>query len=129
MKEDPSCSDIVSRQGEKDEYFYSHDSMSENYAMIAVLVDESNLPETIAQMVRFNCRTYPAPTPYTYFERKPYNYTLPQIERAVHLIEEREEYKGIHAFYNRERVPYLYSDREMSDRYIRALADPEEFTD
>ena len=35
-------------------YYYSNANMSDNYARIAMLVEEKNLPKTIAEMVRFS---------------------------------------------------------------------------
>ena len=54
-------------------YYYSNANMSDNYARIAMLVEEKNLPKTIAEMVRFSCKTYPSPTPLDYFT--PVSYT------------------------------------------------------
>lgn len=66
MRETESCADIVSIKGDKDVYYYSNANMSDNYARIAMLVEEKNLPKTIAEMVRFSCKTYPSPTPLDY---------------------------------------------------------------
>ena len=57
-----SCKDICTVKGNKDEYFYSDEHMAHNYARIAMLVLEKDIPLTIAEMVRFNCKTYPSPT-------------------------------------------------------------------
>lgn len=51
------------------EEHYSNGNMSDNYAMIAMYVEEKDLVVTIAEMVRFNAKTYPAPTPVNYFEK------------------------------------------------------------
>ncbi|SFG18919.1 hypothetical protein [Oribacterium sp. WCC10] len=123
------CSDIVTYKGAKDEYFYSNAYMSDNYAMLASLVEDKDIPATIASMVRFNCKTYPAPTPLLYFTRSPYNYSIPQLNRAITLMMAREEYKDVHQFTNKVGQDYFYSDKFMKEKYARALADPEEFTD
>ena len=40
---DPQCTDIVSRAGAKDTYYYSNANMSDNYAMIAQLIEDKDL--------------------------------------------------------------------------------------
>ena len=56
MPEDPQCADIVSRAGAKDAYYYSSANMSDNYAMIAQLIEDKDLCAMVAEMVRFNAR-------------------------------------------------------------------------
>ncbi|MDF2472529.1 MAG: hypothetical protein K0R21_311 [Anaerocolumna sp.] len=129
MKADESCSDIVFVQGNKDIYYYSNQYMSNNYAMIASLVEEKDLVKTIAEMVRFNCKTYPAPTPVGYFEKHPYLATKAQIERALLLLSMNEEYNDIHQFDNNLNVSHLYSSLYLSERYAKALARVEPYTD
>ncbi|MDO5407104.1 MAG: hypothetical protein Q4F28_07235 [Eubacteriales bacterium] len=128
LREDESCQDVKTIKGNRDVYFYSVNRMSDNYAMIAMYVEEKDLVETIAQMVRFNCKTYPAPTPLTYFENHPYFYTQAQIERAVSLLVEKETYRDVHPLTNSEGTKYLYSDLTMSEVYAKALIEPDEFT-
>ena len=59
----PSATDIVSRTGAKDTYYYSSANMSDNYAMIAQLIEDRDLCVMFAEMVRFNARIYPSATP------------------------------------------------------------------
>ena len=61
MPQDPQCEDIVVRAGAKDTYYYSNANMSDNYAMIAQLIEDEDLCVMFAEMVRFNARIYPAP--------------------------------------------------------------------
>ena len=129
LVQDETCKDIASTQGNKDVYYYSRLNMSDNYAMIAALVEEKDLARTIAKMVRFNCKTYPLPTPITYFERHPYYASIPQIERALDVIAREPEYEDIQVFTNSEGVRYFYAEGIMSRKYAKALAETEEFTD
>lgn len=121
-----SCKDIRSVKGQKDEYFYSDEIMANNYAMIAMLVYEKDLPHTIAQIVRHNCRLYPAPTPKQYFTRHPFYYTNPQIDHALRMIGQNEAYKDIKTFKTWNEQTYLYSENEMTYKYAYALADDAE---
>lgn len=123
------CEDIASVKGEKDTYYYSTQNMSANYAMIAALVEEKDLVRTMAQMARWNCKTYPVPTPLSYFERHPYYATKPQIDRSVDQLTGKEEYQDVKLIQNSTGVPYLYSTEYMSEKYARALVEPDEFVD
>lgn len=129
LSQDETCADIVSVKGKKDRYYYSGSSMSDNYAMIASLVEEKNLTVTIAEMVRFNCKTYPAPTPFTYFERSPYAATKAQISRAIDVLGQQPENADIQVFTNNVGQKFFYSTELMSLKYAKALADVEEYTD
>lgn len=122
-----SYQDIAHKQGKKDKYFYSSLNMSDNYAMIISMVEDKDLTATIAQMVRFHCSTYP--TPLSYFERHPYYATRPQIERAIALMSNNEEYSDIQRLTNNVNKDFLFSTKLMSEKYARALAKEEEYTD
>ena len=128
-EQDETCRDIVCVEGKQDVYYFSTEFMSQNYAMITVLVVEKDIPRTIAQMVRFNCKTYPVPTPFGYFERTPYLYTKAQLERAIAIIENRAEYQDIQILNNNMGDPFFYSTEHMSQKYARALANVDEYTD
>lgn len=126
MEENESCRDIKTVKGNKDIYYYSDEIMANNYAMIAMLVVEKDIPRTIVQMVRFNCKTYPAPTPVYYFMRSPYLMEKEQIEAAIQEIKANPEYEDIQTLTSFNDVLYLYSLKEMSTRYAKALADGQE---
>lgn len=128
-EDEETCQDIVFVKGEKDNYYYSNRFMSDNYAMIAALVEEKDLPRTIAMMVRFNCKTYPVPTPYSYFERSPYFASPAQIERARAVLGSTAEYQDIKSLENNQGDMFFYSIRHMSARYAQALADVDIYTD
>lgn len=121
------CKDIVSIEGDKDIYFYSNEYMSDNYANIAVLVEEKDLPKTISEMVRWNCEKYPCATPTYYFKNSPYFYSEPQIQRALSVIEKDERYSDIKLLTTGNKVDYLYSTIHMSEKYARALAEDVEY--
>ena len=121
-----SCADIKSVQGSKDEYFSSDEIMANNYAMIAMLVLEKNLARTVAHMVRFNCKTYPSPTPLYHFMRSPYNYTKTQLEQALRVLKADKDTQDIRTVESFNGVLYMYSTDIMSERYAKALADGNE---
>ena len=127
LKNNKDLKDIVSIKGDKDVYYYSDRFMSDNYAKIAVLVEDKDMAKTIAEMVRWNGKTYPCPTPLYYFGNSPYFYTKPQIERALKSIERKEEYNDIFELTTGNDVRYLYSTIHMSEKYARALAESTEY--
>lgn len=129
ISEDEKCSDISSKQGAKDKYFYSTSNMSDNYAMIVSLVEDKDLVATIVKMVRFNSKTYPSPTPLEYFERHPYFASESQVERACDILSRKEEYSDIQRFTNNVGEDYLYSTKFLTYKYANALATEDDFTD
>ena len=89
MPQDPQCEDIVSRTGAKDTYYYSSANMSDNYAMIAQLIEDRDLCVMFAEMVRFNARIYPSATPLRYFQRSPYGLAPDEIEQTWKTMQGR----------------------------------------
>ena len=124
-----NCQDIKSVVGEKDEYFYSGEYMAKNYAMIAMLVYEKDIPRTLATMTRHNCKVYPSPTPLYYFTRQPFSYTKPQLDLALSQLQKREEYADIKTLTTWNGILYLYAENIMSKKYAQALADDGETTE
>lgn len=116
-----TCEDIACVDGEKDKYYYCNATMTANYAMIAMLIEDKNMPRTIAQMVRERA-TYPAATPCSYFLRSPYNWTKTQLNNALVALSKREEYADIVQVNAFNGEPYLYSRNHLSDKYGKALA-------
>ena len=96
--------------------------MANNYAMIAMLVEEKDLTRTIAHMVRFNCKTYPSPTPLYYFMRSPYKYTQAQLDHALDMILRQPDTQDIKTVTAFNGILYMYSDQIMSQKYAQALA-------
>lgn len=121
-----NCQDIRSVVGEKDEYFYSIEFMAKNYAMIAMLVYEKDLPRTLATMTRHNCKVYPSPTPLYYFTRHPFSYTKPQLDLALTQLQRREEFADIKTLTTWNGILYLYAENIMTKKYAQALADDAE---
>ena len=97
--------------------------MANNYAKIAMLTLEKDDARTVAEMVRFNCKAFPTPTPLYYFARQPFFLDREAMKAIIAQMKASEEYKDIHectAAINGE--PYLFSIDLMSEKYARALA-------
>lgn len=123
MAADESCKDILSVQGQKDVYYYSEELMAHNYAKIAVLTLEKDDARTVAEMVRFNCRAFPTPTPVYYFARQPFFLNKERMGAIIAQMKDDPQYQDIRqceAAINGE--PYLFSIDLMSEKYAKALA-------
>ena len=129
MPQDPQCEDIVSRTGAKDTYYYSSDNMSDNYAMIAQLIEDRDLCVMFAEMVRFNARIYPSATPLRYFQRSPYGLAPDEIEQTWKTMQGRPEFADIEELTNNQNERFLFSTQYLTRRYAKAISDVDEFCD
>lgn len=129
MPEDPQCKDIVSRTGAKDVYYYSNANMSDNYAMIAQLIEDKDLCTMVVQMVRFNARVYPSATPMRYFCRSPYHLSMEEVEQTWKTIQSRPEYADIEELTNNQHERFLFSTQYLTRRYAKAISDVDDFCD
>ena len=129
MPQDPQCEDIVSRTGAKDTYYYSNANMSDNYAMIAQLIEDRDLCVMFAEMVRFNARIYPSATPLRYFQRSPYGLAPDEIEQTWKTMQGRPEFSDIEELTNNQNERFLFSTQYLTRRYAKAISDVDEFCD
>ena len=120
---DETCKDIRTVEGQQDIYYYSDEVMANNYAKIAMLTIEKDDARTVAEMVRFNCKAFPTPTPIYYFARQPFFLDKAKMELIIAHMQDDPRYQDIRrceAAINGE--PYLYSIDLMTEKYAKALA-------
>ena len=129
MLQDPQCEDIGSRTGAKDTYYYSSANMSDNYAMIAQLIEDRDLCVMFAEMVRFNARIYPSATPLRYFQRSPYGLAPDEIEQTWKTMQGKPEFADIEELTNNQNERFLFSTQYLTRRYAKAISDVDEFCD
>ena len=129
MPADPQCADIVTRAGAKDTYYYSNANMSDNYAMIAQLIEDKDLCVMFAEMVRFNARIYPSATPLKYFQRSPYGLAPEVIEQTWKAMQENPAYADIEELTNNQNERFLFSTKHLTRRYAKAISDVDDFCD
>ena len=129
MPADPQCEDITTRKGAKDTYYYSTANMSDNYAMIAQLIEDKDLCVMFAEMVRFNARIYPSATPLKYFQRSPYGLAPEVIEQTWESMQDKPEYADIEELTNNQNERFLFSTKHLTRRYAKAISDVDEFCD
>ena len=129
MPADPQCEDITTRKGAKDTYYYSTANMSDNYAMIAQLIEDKDLCVMFAEMVRFNARIYPSATPLKYFQRSPYGLAPEEIEQTWKTMQGRPEFADIEELTNNQNERFLFSTQHLTRRYAKAISDVDDFCD
>lgn len=129
MPQDPQCEDIVVRTGAKDTYYYSNANMSDNYAMIAQLIEDEDLCVMFAEMVRFNARIYPSATPLRYFRRSPYGLSPEAVEQTWKAMQGKPEFSDIEELTNNQNERFLFSTQYLTRRYAKAISDVDEWTD
>ena len=129
MPADPQCEDITTRKGAKDTYYYSTANMSDNYAMIAQLIEDKDLCVMCAEMVRFNARIYPSATPLKYFQRSPYGLAPEVIEQTWESMQGKPEYADIEELTNNQNERFLFSTKHLTRRYAKAISDVDDFCD
>ncbi len=123
------CDDIVTRQGTSDLFYYSNKVMSNNYAMIASFIADKNIGVTIAEMTRFNAKTYPSATPVSYFTRSPYFFSVEEIEAAWQSMQGQEVFADIEMLVNNENTPFFFSTTHLSRRYATAISNVDLYCD
>ena len=129
MPADPQCEDITTRKGAKDTYYYSTANMSDNYAMIAQLIEDKDLCVMFAEMVRFNARIYPSATPLKYFQRSPYGLAPEVIEQTWKAMQENPAYADIEELTNNQNERFLFPTKPLPRRYAKAISDVDDFCD
>lgn len=83
IKQNGDYADIACLTGSKDDYYYSTQAMSENYAAMSLQVVEQDICRAIAHAVRFECQTYPRPYKVAMLMQAPYYFQEAQIEAAI----------------------------------------------
>lgn len=114
LREGLAGDDIAWAQGSQDDYYYSTQTMTANYADMCVQVVEKDICRAIALAVRFDCQTYPRPYKIAMLEQSPYGFEPQQIQAALAAIETHPDYADIRTVASSNDVPYLFSERFMS---------------
>lgn len=114
IKQNGDYADIACITGTHDDYYYSTQAMSENYAAMSLQVVEQDICRAIAHVVRFECQTYPRPYKVAMLRQAPYYFQDAQIEAAIAAMDVAPEYADIRQVESSTAVLYLFSERYMS---------------
>lgn len=104
-------------------YFYSADFMSDNYAQLQLLNRHADICTTIAGIVRFECETYPRPLKQSMLMSEPFHFTASEIEDALTLMKSHPDFQDIQQILASNDVPYLFSHTLMSYGKARGLTE------
>ena len=115
--------DIVELKGDKHKYYYSNQKISANYARMLFTMEERDICTTIAEITRFECKTYPRPYPVQSLRNLPYCYTPEQINAALEQIKHKAQLQDIQPVYASNNALYLFSTQFMSQAYARGLCE------
>lgn len=106
--------DYMMTELSQDDYYYSTQAMSENYAAMSLQVVEQDICRAIAHAVRFECQTYPRPYKVAMLMQAPYYFQEAQIEAAIAAMDVAPEYADIRQVESSTAVLYLFSERFMT---------------
>ena len=103
--------------------------MSDNYAMIAQLIEDKDLCVMVAEMVRFNARIYPSATPLQVLPAaRPTALTPEVIEQTWQSMQGKPEYADIEELTNNQNERFLFSTKHLTRRYAKAISDVDEWS-
>ncbi|MGM3188011.1 YdhW family putative oxidoreductase system protein [Musicola paradisiaca] len=118
-----ACTDIRCIAQDEEAYYYSGRSISDNYARILACIRHQDICRTVAESVRFECRTYPRPYQLRMLQLAPYNLDNATIDSALAAIARTDEFRDIHTVLASNGTVYLYSDRFMSSGKAQGLCE------
>lgn len=123
LHSDPKYDDIIELVGNKNRYYYSVTAISSNFAKMLMLVEEQDYCATIAEMVRFECSTYPRPYAIEMLKYAPFFMTQVQIDVALTVLQHQQECKDILPVMASNDALYLYSSKHMSQAMAQGLCE------
>jgi hypothetical protein len=113
---------VTELKGKKEFFYFSADIMAFNFAQMLLLAEENDIYNTIATMVRFNCKTYPRPTSLDSLSDPPIFLDKQRAKNAIAVMKKRSEYSDIKTVIVSNGAPYYYSEQFMTEVYAQSLA-------
>lgn len=122
----PEYADVYVYEGAKDLYYYIYPELAHNYVRGVAMAQENDLPRIIAEVVRYESKTYPRATDITTFTRFPYHYTVIQVQRMLERMARQSEYADLERYTSGQKNEYIFSTRHLSRRYATFLVEQSE---
>ena len=122
ISSDENYKDIVYIKSNKDTYYYSNKIMTDNFANIAVLVEEKDNLRTLAHCVRERS-AYPALTYSHFFADYPFYFTADQMTVIKENIKNNPAYEDIQVIVYPEQAEFFYSTQSLKPEIASYLAD------
>lgn len=104
-------------------YLYSGNDMSDRYAHILTSLKQKDLLEIIADVVRYESKTYPRPTCVNLFLEKPYSVEYETLKDLLDNLGAESQYHDLQFIRASNDIPFLYSDRYLTEFYATKLAE------
>ena len=120
---DEAFEDVVEIAGQKGCYYYSARSMSSNYAKLLMLVEEKDRCAMVAEVVRFECITYPRPYAVEMLAYAPFFMPKDEVDVAVAALKEAEGCEDILPVRASNDALYLYSSEHMTYGMAKGLCE------
>lgn len=122
----PEYADVYVYEGAKDLYYYIYPELAHNYVRGVAMAQENDLPRIIAEVVRYESKTYPRATDIRTFTRFPYHYTVIQVRRMLERMARQSEYADLERYTSGQKNEYIFSTRHLSRRYATFLVEQSE---
>ncbi len=128
-KAHPALAGIATTQGKKDLYYYDAKIMTKQYAALDALLEDKDLLNTIASVVRTDSQLYPRPTPYDKFSRSPFKFSDDEIAGAVARMKSEGQYQDIGVVTASNGKRAMFSTNSLSRQYAQSLFEMSEVSD
>ncbi|MCL2168860.1 MAG: hypothetical protein FWB74_02415 [Defluviitaleaceae bacterium] len=112
--------DILHVQGKKDTYYYSHPTMANSFALIAVNLAEGDDVHTMAHSIRVQAK-FPLLTPLDFFTSYPFYMSDEQIKLARAAFKTNPAYEDIKEIEHYNTL-FFYSTHGISEKFAPAYA-------
>ncbi|WP_102412879.1 hypothetical protein [Beduinella massiliensis] len=126
VREQADYQDICVYKGAKDLYYYTYPKLAHNYVKNVALAQENDLPRIIAEVVRYESKTYPRATAIDTFSKFPYHFTEIQVKRMLEKMSRQSEYEDIQLYESGQKNLYIFSTQFLSRNYASSLVEMSE---
>lgn len=126
VREQADYQDICVYKGAKDLYYYTYPKLAHNYVKNVALAQENDLPRIIAEVVRYESKTYPRATAIDTFSKFPYHFTEIQVKRMLEKMSRQPEYEDIQLYESGQKNLYIFSTQFLSRNYASSLVEMSE---
>lgn len=114
---------LVEVVGKKDRYYYDNRVITTNYARMLVLMADEQHWQTLAEMTRFECKTYPRPYSVMLLQESPFNLSVPEVEIALKALSDQPQCEDIKQVCASNGALYLYSQTYMVEALAQSLCE------
>lgn len=122
MQADNTCH-FIEVAGKKDRYYYDSRLITANYVRMLVLMADEQHWQTLAEMTRFECKTYPRPYSVLLLQESPFNLSAQEVEMALDVLSNQQQCGDIKRVSASNGALYLYSQAYMVEALAQSLCE------